>query len=111
MTVIRRWFFIPSPIIQLNGSISSEDLRKSAISPSRYPIIRLSVVTRKPSIDKEWFIQNTDISDWASFFRDYNVFKFVDFKKDWSGKHIRSMRELINAVFPTPYIFLSILFK
>ena len=49
---------------------------------------------------KEWFIQNTDISDWASFFRDYNVFKFVDFKKDWSGKHIRSMRELINAVFP-----------
>lgn len=29
-----------------------------------------------------------------------NIFKFVDFKKDWSGKHIRSMRELINAVFP-----------
>lgn len=33
---------------------------------------------------KEWFIHNTDISDWASFFRDYNIFKSVDFKKDWS---------------------------
>lgn len=49
---------------------------------------------------KEWFIHNTDISDWASFFRDYNIFKSVDFKKDWSGKHIRCMRKLINAVFP-----------
>lgn len=49
---------------------------------------------------KDWFIQNTDIHDWASFFRDYNVFKAVDFKKDWSGKHIHSIRQLISEMFP-----------
>lgn len=49
---------------------------------------------------KEWFIQNTDISDWASFFREYDVFKAADFKKDWSRKHIHCMRQLIAEVFP-----------
>ena len=49
---------------------------------------------------KEWFVQNTNIHDWASFFRDYDIFKHVDFKKDWSSKKIRTMRQLIQIVFP-----------
>lgn len=48
---------------------------------------------------KNWFVQNTDIHDWASFFRDYDVFKYADLNKDWSRKQIRSVRQFYSAIF------------
>ncbi len=49
---------------------------------------------------KEWFIENTNIGDWASFFREYDVFKAADFNKDWTNKHIQNMRKICEIVFP-----------
>lgn len=49
---------------------------------------------------EEWFIENTSIDDWASFFRDYNIFKYASFEKNWPNKRIRSVRKLMNSVFP-----------
>ena len=49
---------------------------------------------------KEWFIQNTDIHDWAAFLREYDVFKYARRRKDYSNSCIRGMRGLIQIVFP-----------
>ncbi len=49
---------------------------------------------------KQWFVENTGIHDWASFFREYNVFRCRNELKDYSNKIIRNMRGLINLVFP-----------
>jgi len=49
---------------------------------------------------EKWFIENTNINDWASFFREYDVFKYATFEKNWSNKRIRAVRKLMNSVFP-----------
>ena len=49
---------------------------------------------------EQWFIENTNMNDWASFFRDYDVFKHVSFEKDWPNKRIRAVRSLMKSVFP-----------
>lgn len=49
---------------------------------------------------KRWFVENTDIYDWASFLRGYNVFRCRNETKDYSNKIIRNMRSLINLIFP-----------
>ena len=49
---------------------------------------------------KEWFIKNTTLEDWASFFKEYDVFKHVPTQKNWSGKYIGIMRRLMKRVFP-----------
>lgn len=49
---------------------------------------------------KQWFVNNTDIHDWASFLREYDVFKNRVRKKEYSKNIIRHMRELIGLAFP-----------
>ena len=49
---------------------------------------------------EQWFIENTNMSDWASFFREYDVFKHVTFEKEWKNKRIRNVRSLMKSVFP-----------
>lgn len=49
---------------------------------------------------KEWFLQNTEIHDWAVFLREYDVFKYARRKKEYSNACIRNMRNLIQIVFP-----------
>lgn len=49
---------------------------------------------------KEWFVKNTDIHDWASFLREYDVFKFVKEKKEYTNTSIRNIRRLICLTFP-----------
>lgn len=51
---------------------------------------------------KEWLIKNTCIKDWASFFRDYDIFSEVSgvgkaFKK-WNNKRIRYVRYLYSKM-------------
>lgn len=48
---------------------------------------------------KQWFIENTDVDDWASFFLDYDFFLFHDgSKKEWTNKRIRYAREIISQI-------------
>ncbi len=49
---------------------------------------------------KRWFVENTDIHDWASFFREYNVFRCRDEMKNYSNMIIRNIRGLISLIFP-----------
>lgn len=49
---------------------------------------------------KKWFIDNTTIDDWASFLREYDVFKHWKVEKKYSGKTIRKIRELFKLIFP-----------
>lgn len=49
---------------------------------------------------QEWFIKNTNIHDWASFLREYDVFKFVRERKEYTNTSIRNMRNLICLAFP-----------
>ncbi len=61
-------------------------------------------ITKNIRIDdlpiKEWFIKNTTLEDWASFVKEYDVFKHVPAHKNWSGKYIAMMRRLMARVFP-----------
>ncbi len=79
---------------------------KDASLPFRYSEILSLVATLKERACingmpiKQWFIENTDMGDWASFFEDYNVFRYVVEKKDYSKKTVRYMREFISFLFP-----------
>ena len=48
---------------------------------------------------KQWFIENTDVDDWASFFLDYDFFLYHDgSEKDWTNKRIRYAREIFSKI-------------
>ena len=49
---------------------------------------------------KQWFTENTDVHDWASFLREYDVFRHARQKKDLTNQVIRNMRAIISVVFP-----------
>ncbi|MCR5206780.1 MAG: hypothetical protein K6E47_17255 [Lachnospiraceae bacterium] len=52
---------------------------------------------------KKWFLDNTDVHDWASFLEEYDIFRCVSDKKDYSNQTIRNMRGLIGLIFPDDY--------
>lgn len=51
---------------------------------------------------KEWFVNNTDMEDWASICMEYDYFNYVNsFNKDWinnRNKKIRYMREAFSLI-------------
>lgn len=52
---------------------------------------------------KDWFVENTDESDWASFFLDYDVFMYIDDgEKEWTNKRIRYFRKLYGMLIQKP---------
>ncbi len=67
-------------------------------------LILVSTFKEMATIDgkpiKEWVTENTNIEDWASFLREYDVFKAADFNKNWTNENIRNMRGICNIVFP-----------
>ena len=46
---------------------------------------------------REWFADNTRMEDWASFFRDYNIFTAWN-KKELGNTTIRNMRKIMNQI-------------
>ena len=50
---------------------------------------------------KDWFAQQSEISDWASFLRYYDVFSIWQ-RKRWTKTRIRNMRYLLNEMFVKP---------
>ena len=46
---------------------------------------------------KDWFTEETTISDWADFLREYDIFS-VHQKKEWTNKRIKIVRELIKKM-------------
>ena len=56
-----------------------------------------SVRTNDGELYKEWFRKESTISDWASFFRYYDIFGIWQ-KKVWTRKRIQNMRKLLNLI-------------
>ena len=50
---------------------------------------------------KDWFRKNSELSDWASFFRYYDIFSIWQ-RKEWTRTRIRNMRYLLNGMFIEP---------
>lgn len=48
---------------------------------------------------KDWFKNQTNIEDWASFIEEYEIFDTWH-KKEWTNKKIRNMRKLLEMVAP-----------
>lgn len=44
---------------------------------------------------KDWFRTESNTSDWASFFRSYDIFS-IWVKKEWTPKRIQNMRKLFE---------------
>lgn len=48
---------------------------------------------------RKWFIENTDMEDWASFFGDYNLFNFLHpADRKWNNKKMRYVRQMYDAI-------------
>ena len=45
----------------------------------------------------DWFRTESNVSDWASFFRFYDIFSIWE-KKEWTPKRIRNMRKLFTLI-------------
>lgn len=86
---------------KLISSFLSDDMTSDCYAEQ---LALLTQIKEGGSIDgvpiKRWFVENTDIHDWASFFREYNVFRCRGEKKDYTNTIIRNMRGLINLIFP-----------
>ena len=61
-------------------------------------LIKEQIQTEDGVLFKDFFADQTDIHDWASFFRFYNVFEIRDKEKDWNNKRIKNMRYLFGKV-------------
>lgn len=46
---------------------------------------------------REWFCHNTTIEDWASVFREYDIFHFIELNKDLSRKTVKNMKYLLAS--------------
>ena len=57
------------------------------------------MTSKKGSLYKDWFKDNTTMEDWASFFEDYDVFSCWH-KKKWTNKRIRNARKLLEMISP-----------
>jgi len=58
---------------------------------------RESIVTDEGDLYKDWFRKESNMTDWASFFRFYDIFSIWQ-KKEWTGVRIRNMRYLFDMV-------------
>lgn len=55
------------------------------------------VETEAGELYKEWFRQETMPSDWASFFRYYDLFSIWQ-KKEWTRKRVQNVRRLFDLI-------------
>lgn len=46
---------------------------------------------------KDWFAEETTISEWADFLREYDIFS-IHQEKEWTNKRIKTVRELIKKM-------------
>ena len=53
--------------------------------------------TEDGELYKEWFRKQSTMTDWASFFRYYDLFAIWQ-KKEWTRKRIQNMRKLLDLV-------------
>lgn len=47
---------------------------------------------------RKWFIQHTNQDDWLSVFKAYDVFQTINFRKEWSKKKTRYVKNIYNAM-------------
>lgn len=86
----------------------SADSEKYAMEERRYIEILglIARVCERFTIDdvriKDWFVENTDMEDWASICMEYDYFGYVNgFNKDWEknrNRKIRYMREAFSLI-------------
>ncbi len=67
-------------------------------------IVGLSILfNNMTSIDgglyKDWFKENTDMEDWASFAEEYNIFDAWH-EKNWTNKKIQNARKILKLISP-----------
>ena len=55
------------------------------------------VGTDDKELYKEWFRKESNMKDWASFFRYYNIFAIWE-KKEWTRTRIQNMRRIYDAI-------------
>ena len=55
------------------------------------------IETDEGELYKEWFRKESTITDWASFFRCYDIFTIWQ-KKEWTRKRIQNMRWLLDVI-------------
>lgn len=60
--------------------------------------IRFKSANGDPQPIREWFVENTDLEDWASVFETYNVFSTYIPDKDWTNVRIKAVRKMFDIV-------------
>lgn len=66
-------------------------------------IIRNRHMTINNTSIEDWFVENTNKEDWASFFRDYNIFWYINSeKREWTNKQIRYFRRIYGEILQKP---------
>ena len=54
-------------------------------------LLKERIETENGQLLKDCFSEQTDVHDWASFFRHYDVFAIYEKRKEWNNKVIRNM--------------------
>lgn len=60
--------------------------------------IRFKGANGTPQSVREWFVENTDLEDWASVFETYNVFTTYIPDKDWTDPRINAVERMYDMV-------------
>ena len=90
-------------LLSPNVSVKDKAILKNMIK--EIIVIYVNYMECVPSTEgglyKDWFRENSDMSDWASFLRYYDLFSIWQ-KKNWTRTRIQNMRKIINAMFIEP---------
>ncbi len=71
-----------------------ELIKETLVLGAKYKEVITSV---NGELYKEWFRKQSNMADWASFFRYYDIFAIWE-KKEWTHKRIQNMRHLYDLI-------------
>lgn len=58
---------------------------------------RFMIDVEKGVLLKDWFVQNTNVDDWASFLKEYDLFSIIH-DKEWNDSRINAVRDMIKKM-------------
>ena len=100
--VIERFVFLPQ-LIESNQNYNDKVVLMDLIKEILILIAQYKeiVPSTEGELYKEWFKKESNMADWASFFRYYNIFQIYE-NKDWTKTRIHNMRMLLDLIFGPP---------
>lgn len=94
-----RQFLIPDFIKEGVADLTTEFYRTKYVEIVGITAIFNNMTSTEGGLYRDWFKDNTNIEDWASFIEEYEIFDTWH-KKEWTNKKIKNARKILEMLSP-----------